>query len=179
MALVNVNDIPNGTTAEAEDVNRNVNTLADEINGRLDNSNIASSAGIDPSKLSPVITSVKFDQTSSWTASTSMSDTGLELSLEPGVWLLMASLRFNMSVASDRLVSAEFYDDTAAARIGAVGSVRIANDTNNNANTTPLLHVETVSSTRTIKIRAQVTATSGTNTLSGTSFVAMRIAGIL
>ncbi len=51
MGTISVNDITGGTTAEAADVNANMNIVADELNGQLDNANIASDAAIDLTKL--------------------------------------------------------------------------------------------------------------------------------
>ena len=71
MSLINVTDIPNGTTAEAEDVNRNINTIVDEINGQLDNANISSSASISASKLNADAGMGAWtDYSPTWTATT-------------------------------------------------------------------------------------------------------------
>lgn len=51
MGLVNPVTPTDGTTADASDVTNPINTLANEINGNLDNANIASDAAIAGSKL--------------------------------------------------------------------------------------------------------------------------------
>ena len=44
MGIISVNDITDGTTADAADVNANINTIADEINGNLDANNLTTGA---------------------------------------------------------------------------------------------------------------------------------------
>ena len=51
MTNVTINNISDGTTADASDINTPLNTIVDAINGNLDNDNIKAGAGIDGSKL--------------------------------------------------------------------------------------------------------------------------------
>lgn len=58
MATINPATASDGETIDASDLNNPINTIADEINGNLDNSNIASDAAIEITKLaSPAWTS--------------------------------------------------------------------------------------------------------------------------
>ena len=62
MTTVSINNISDGTTADASDINTPLNTIVDVINGNLDNDNIAASAGIDGSKLaSASVTNTQID----------------------------------------------------------------------------------------------------------------------
>lgn len=51
MGLINVTNITDGTTADAADVNSQVNTIVSEFNGNIENANIKSGAAIATSKL--------------------------------------------------------------------------------------------------------------------------------
>jgi len=51
MGTINITDISDGTTADADDVNSRLDIIADEFNGNIDNDNIKSAAAIDGSKL--------------------------------------------------------------------------------------------------------------------------------
>lgn len=51
MGLITVPQVSDGDTAEASDINTPVNTIANEFNGNIDNSNIKSGAAIATSKL--------------------------------------------------------------------------------------------------------------------------------
>ena len=51
MSLISISGPSDGQTIDAADVNTPLNTIANEINGNLDNANIKSSAAIDASKL--------------------------------------------------------------------------------------------------------------------------------
>lgn len=51
MATISVTNITDGTTADGADVNSQINTIVNAINGNLDNANIATAAAIDGSKL--------------------------------------------------------------------------------------------------------------------------------
>ncbi len=85
MGLISVNDITDGTAADAEDVNANINTIADEINGNISNANIDNDAGILGTKIADetvdtdqltdrAVTSLKLDAT---VAFRGILDTGL------------------------------------------------------------------------------------------------------
>lgn len=51
MGLVSKSYFENGTTADAGALNTALDTIYDEFNGKIDNSNISATAGIDTSKL--------------------------------------------------------------------------------------------------------------------------------
>lgn len=51
MGLINVTNITDGTTADAADVNSQINTIVSEFNGNIENANIKSGAAISGSKL--------------------------------------------------------------------------------------------------------------------------------
>ena len=57
MATISPAQITDGETIDASDVNNPINTIANEINGSLDNDNISATAGIDSSKISTTVTS--------------------------------------------------------------------------------------------------------------------------
>ena len=56
MALISPAQVTDGTTMDAVDINGPINTIANEINGNLDNSNIKASAAIDASKIVNITT---------------------------------------------------------------------------------------------------------------------------
>lgn len=51
MGTINPATVSDGETIDASDLNNPINTIANEINGNLDNNNIASNAAIETSKL--------------------------------------------------------------------------------------------------------------------------------
>lgn len=51
MGLISPTQVSDGTTADASDVNNPINTIANEFNGNIDNSNIKTAAAISGSKL--------------------------------------------------------------------------------------------------------------------------------
>lgn len=66
MATVSPAQVSDGTTMDASDVNNPINTIANEFNGNIDNSNIKSAAAIDASKIAGGITGM-FGAWTSWT----------------------------------------------------------------------------------------------------------------
>lgn len=60
MSTISVSNIVDGTTADAADVNSQVNTIVNDYNGNIDNSNIAAAAAIAGTKLADAsVTSAK------------------------------------------------------------------------------------------------------------------------
>jgi hypothetical protein len=51
MALITIDDIVSGSFADLNVIQSNLDTIANELNGALDNTNISGSANIDPAKI--------------------------------------------------------------------------------------------------------------------------------
>ena len=96
MGLISISGPSDGQTIDAADVNTPLNTIANEINGNLDNSNIKSSAAIDASKL----------------ASGSITNTQLATSVSPVTRLSEGFIDY---VGSGCVWSGDAYGSTRAA----------------------------------------------------------------
>ena len=129
-------------------------------------------------KLDNSVLAAKIDTSVSWTANTSLADTGLELSLEAGTWLMLYQVRANNSVTSERAMTTEFYDNDGAVRLGEPATLHIPNSTTSNTTSINNVFVGTLGSTSTVKVRASITSTSGTNLISDGIFTAVRIASV-
>lgn len=66
MGTINPATVSDGESIDASDLNSPINTIANEINGNLDNDNIDASAAIDASKLAGGVSGM-FGSWSSWT----------------------------------------------------------------------------------------------------------------
>ncbi len=77
MATINPATVSDGETIDASDLNNPINTIANEINGNLDNANISASASIEETKLAAGAGMGAWtDYTPTWTAATTNPSIG-------------------------------------------------------------------------------------------------------
>lgn len=85
MGLISPQQVSDGSTADASDINTPINTIANEFNGNIDNANIKSAAAIDASKLAAAsITNTQFATAVS--PVTRADDTGIDWVASGCVW---------------------------------------------------------------------------------------------
>lgn len=116
MANISVSLPSDGTTADVSDYNTPINTMVNEINGGLDNSNIAASAAIAGSKLADnTVTSEKIDfatfklgmstistnQTTSGSTELTLTGSSVTVTVPSGVNRLTATINLPLISISD------------------------------------------------------------------------------
>jgi hypothetical protein len=198
MALINISLPSDGSTADVSDYNTPLNTVVNEFNGQIDNANIKTGAAIATSKLASdagivagmiapgavtlgklandgAATNVKLAASISITASTSPTNATEEVTLEAGTWLIIATCRFNCSVASTRLANIEIRNTTDSTNLGTA-DLRVDNDTGNNANEVAVVRVVTLTDPKAYRMRASISSTAGSVSINARPMICVRLA---
>jgi hypothetical protein len=128
-------------------------------------------------KLDTTALSAKYTTANGWSESATYNDVN-SLSLEAGVWLIIATLSFECATSSARTGYMRIRNTTDGADIGGEMRTRIENSAGDNAVVLSTTHVTTLAGTKTVAMQARVTDVAGTNTVITPSLTALKITSV-
>ena len=128
-------------------------------------------------KLDTSALSAKYTTANAWSESTTYNAVS-SLSLEAGVWLIIATLNFECATTSVRTGYMKIRNTTDSTDISGEVRTRIENSAGDNAAVVTTTQVATLAGTKTVAMQAKVTDVAGTNTVIVPSLTALKITSV-
>lgn len=123
-------------------------------------------------------TVVKETTAGSWSNSTSYSNASNALSLEAGVWKIEGIINSTHSRTSLARVDVQIWNETDSEQIGQEGWTTALNSTGDNQHNIPVLATVVLNDTKSVRLRARITSTSGSNGISRRVLTATKVASL-